>query len=540
MRRPPARLLQLSRALVLLAAVGLGAACAPSPPPSVRIVQPAADTLVPLDTPIALETLGATIEAVSLERLDGAAPDAPAVRPTAGGWALAAPLAPDAQYRLVARARVVQAGLRPPWSPALPTTIEQVRVFATVRTPRLTEPSHELVAQRDAPLLVRFSEPLRAIEPRAPFPVTAELDPADARQVRLGFADLPAGEAFPLTLTGIVGRDGEVRGPDVELTVRTPAPAELVAVSGAPAAESVVVPMDTPLTLEWAQPLRSLHYRLNEEERQWRGVPTSTISLDVSLAQGQQYTLTLLDAETVDGGWLPAPETVTLRAPAPLELVAFWPAAGAVDITPTADPTLRFSEPIADRAAAEAAIRITPPVPGHFEWLAANRVHFVPDEPFPRETAIQVEVQAGPSGPRGESGSYLVEPVAFTFQTGKLKEIDVSLREQRLTLLEDGVPVWSAPVATGVRGAETPPGRYEVQYKMPVARFRGVNPDGSRYDIPDVHWVLAFWGDYTIHGAYWRTTFGRPGSNGCISLTDANAKHVYDWADVGTPVIVRP
>jgi lipoprotein-anchoring transpeptidase ErfK/SrfK len=74
---------------------------------------------------------------------------------------------------------------------------------------------------------------------------------------------------------------------------------------------------------------------------------------------------------------------------------------------------------------------------------------------------------------------------------------------------------------------------------MPVARFRGVNPDGSRYDIPNVHWVLAFYGDYTIHGAYWRSVFGRPGSNGCVSLTDANAKIVYDFADEGTTVVIR-
>jgi lipoprotein-anchoring transpeptidase ErfK/SrfK len=108
-----------------------------------------------------------------------------------------------------------------------------------------------------------------------------------------------------------------------------------------------------------------------------------------------------------------------------------------------------------------------------------------------------------------------------------------------LTLYENDQPVWSAPVATGVRGAETPLGTYKVEYKMRQARFRGVNPGGSRYDIPDVNWVIAFLGDYTIHGAYWRTTFGRPGSNGCISLTDANARYVWLWADEGTPIVVR-
>jgi lipoprotein-anchoring transpeptidase ErfK/SrfK len=74
---------------------------------------------------------------------------------------------------------------------------------------------------------------------------------------------------------------------------------------------------------------------------------------------------------------------------------------------------------------------------------------------------------------------------------------------------------------------------------MPVARFRGVNPNGSRYDIPDVHWVIAFLGDYTIHGAYWRSNFGTPGSNGCISLTDPNARYVFQWADEGTPIVIR-
>ena len=30
-----------------------------------------------------------------------------------------------------------------------------------------------------------------------------------------------------------------------------------------------------------------------------------------------------------------------------------------------------------------------------------------------------------------------------------------------------------------------------------------------------------------------------PASEAIISLTDANAKHVFDWADVGTTVVVR-
>jgi len=74
---------------------------------------------------------------------------------------------------------------------------------------------------------------------------------------------------------------------------------------------------------------------------------------------------------------------------------------------------------------------------------------------------------------------------------------------------------------------------------MPTARFTGVNVSGSRYDIPDVHWVLAFSGDYTIHGAYWRSAFGTPGSNGCVSLTDEDAKSVFDWSPEGTRIHIH-
>ena len=49
-------------------------------------------------------------------------------------------------------------------------------------------------------------------------------------------------------------------------------------------------------------------------------------------------------------------------------------------------------------------------------------------------------------------------------------------------------------------GADTPIGEFRVEYKMPTAHFRGVNSaTGTRYDLPNVKWVLAFMGDYTIH-----------------------------------------
>jgi lipoprotein-anchoring transpeptidase ErfK/SrfK len=262
------------------------------------------------------------------------------------------------------------------------------------------------------------------------------------------------------------------------------------------------------------------------------------VDLPLVLDQGQSRTLEIEDAVDADGGWLTSPMTIELAAPPPLRVAAMWPADGASGVSPDADPTIRFSEPVASRNAVEDALSLDPPVSGKWEWLAPDKVHFVPDDLFPRDTQVTVRLKSGPTGPTGASGSYMTDPMSLSFQTGKLKVIRVWLGQQRLALMEDDDVVFTAPVATGVAAAPTPPGTYHVQYKMAVARFRGVNPDGSHYDIPDVHWVMPFLGDYTIHGAYWRQVFGRVGSDGCISMTDANAKVVYNWADVGTRVEV--
>jgi lipoprotein-anchoring transpeptidase ErfK/SrfK len=144
--------------------------------------------------------------------------------------------------------------------------------------------------------------------------------------------------------------------------------------------------------------------------------------------------------------------------------------------------------------------------------------------------------------PRGVPGGKPIAPAP----TSELRArpagriIDVSLNDQVLRLYEGGEEVFRSPVATGVEGAETPTGNFAVQYHMAQARFQGENPDGRRYDIPDVPWILAFSGDYTIHAAPWRSQFGQVGSNGCVTLPLEAAKFVYEWAEDGTPIYIHP
>ena len=73
--------------------------------------------------------------------------------------------------------------------------------------------------------------------------------------------------------------------------------------------------------------------------------------------------------------------------------------------------------------------------------------------------------------------------------------------------------------------------------------MRGNNADGTKYETPDVPWILYFHGGYATHGAYWRSSFGYDagagGSHGCVNMPVDSAKNLYDWANVGTKVISR-
>jgi lipoprotein-anchoring transpeptidase ErfK/SrfK len=50
---------------------------------------------------------------------------------------------------------------------------------------------------------------------------------------------------------------------------------------------------------------------------------------------------------------------------------------------------------------------------------------------------------------------------------------------------------------------------------------------------------MYFYEGYAIHGAYWHNRFGTPVSHGCVNLPVQQARKLYNWASVGTLVVVR-
>ena len=122
------------------------------------------------------------------------------------------------------------------------------------------------------------------------------------------------------------------------------------------------------------------------------------------------------------------------------------------------------------------------------------------------------------------------------------KYIDVNLTEQKLRAYYDGKKVFDFYVSTGKGGEyETPTGNFKVYAKLRTLRMSGFYGEGhpENYDLENVPHVLAYFGDYTIHGAYWHSNFGNVMSHGCVNEPLVEAGQLYEWANVGDPVIVH-
>ena len=50
---------------------------------------------------------------------------------------------------------------------------------------------------------------------------------------------------------------------------------------------------------------------------------------------------------------------------------------------------------------------------------------------------------------------------------------------------------------------------------------------------------MYYYKGYGIHGAYWHNDFGTPRSHGCVNMKPDEAGIVFDWAAVGTRVVVH-
>ena len=106
--------------------------------------------------------------------------------------------------------------------------------------------------------------------------------------------------------------------------------------------------------------------------------------------------------------------------------------------------------------------------------------------------------------------------------------------------------VVSTDVTTGMPDLPTPTGTFKIMAKYSPYRFISPFPRGSPYyfDPLDVNYAMLFAdGGYFIHDAWWQRNFGpggnlKTGSHGCVNVPTPAMPALYQWAQVGDPVVI--
>ncbi len=148
-----------------------------------------------------------------------------------------------------------------------------------------------------------------------------------------------------------------------------------------------------------------------------------------------------------------------------------------------------------------------------------------------------------------------------------MKNIHVSIRDQRLTLKDNETLIRSYPVSTSRFGVgteegsmKTPTGRFCVAKKiggeMPSGTiFRSrvpLNPHDSLPPTEDLVMSRILWLDgldeqnantrdrfIYIHGTKHEEKVGTPDSCGCVRMRNADVIELFDLLDEGTPVVIE-
>lgn len=114
----------------------------------------------------------------------------------------------------------------------------------------------------------------------------------------------------------------------------------------------------------------------------------------------------------------------------------------------------------------------------------------------------------------------------------------------RVVAYEGQTPVRNMLALRGIVKFPTPTGVFSIQRRVPNETMDSMTlgiPHNSPYGylVKNVLYTQYFTPDgASFHDNYWSSNFGNAGSHGCLGLSLADSKWLWDWASIGVPVIV--
>jgi len=114
-----------------------------------------------------------------------------------------------------------------------------------------------------------------------------------------------------------------------------------------------------------------------------------------------------------------------------------------------------------------------------------------------------------------------------------------------VTAYEGDNAVYAALTIPGTSAFQTPTGTFQIVRRVANETMDSAtigiprdSPDG--YYLEDVLYTQYFTSDVaSLHYNWWKGTFGRPGSHGCLGLNREDAAWFWEWASVGTAIVIH-
>jgi LysM repeat protein len=144
--------------------------------------------------------------------------------------------------------------------------------------------------------------------------------------------------------------------------------------------------------------------------------------------------------------------------------------------------------------------------------------------------------------PAPGAGIVAAEARSASVGGGDGKRIEIDISDQRMYVWQGDTLVWNLVASTGMNGYPTRRGTFAVQSKID-------NAWSSAWQLWMPNWLGIYWAGGSENGIHalpiingqrlWGGYLGTPISYGCIVLDTVDAAMLYDWAEIGTKVVIR-
>ncbi|CAM5663383.1 lipoprotein [Streptomyces spiroverticillatus] len=204
-----------------------------------------------------------------------------------------------------------------------------------------------------------------------------------------------------------------------------------------------------------------------------------------------------------------------------------------------------FDNPVKNKADVEKHLKVTTSnnTEGSWGWMTdysgKDRVDWRPKDYW--KPGTKVTLNADLNGVNsGKGGGWFVRDYTTTFTIGKNQIVKVDLDNHRLKLIRDGETVKDVPMSAGTPGGDKASwrGKTVLMSKEGTINMRSETVGlGDAYDKMVDYSMRLTWSGMYAHAAPWNNAyFGSANkSSGCVGMSDANAKFIYDAVQVGDP-----